>query len=188
MPRYEGILVTWNSHLNTSAAGALIENDIIKLDIYHPSDSARNLRSRPEFTFSLTDEPSLFYKAALTGTNKSKYQEISEENMEEHADFYYPKKASVIYCCRVSDQHEHKINDRFGKSVISKVQGEIVIKIGNGEFIQRENPLVDAMVYATRVPLVDGEQKEDLKEKIYKTLENQEDEVAKKILDYIEGF
>ncbi len=188
MPRFEGILVTWNAHLNTSAAGAVIEKDTINLDIYHPSDSAMNLQGHPKFTFSLTDDPSLFYKAALTGSNKPDFQEIPEDNMERHAGFYYPKDASVIYCCKVVDHNEYKIQDQYGTSVISKIKGTVVKKIGAGEFIQRETPSVDAMVYATRIPLTHGEQKEMLKEKIYKTLENQEDEVAKKILDYIEGF
>ncbi|MGM0404710.1 MAG: DUF447 domain-containing protein [Thermoplasmatota archaeon] len=188
MPRYEGILVTWNSHLNTSAAGAVIEKDTIKLNIYHPSDSIRNLQKHLEFTFSLTDDPSLFYKSALTGSNELGYQEVSKVNMENQAGFYYPRDATVIYCCKVENIDEYKTQDRYGKSVVSKVEGIVMEKIGDGKFIQRENPLVDAMVYATRVPLVDGEQKEMLKEKIYKTLENQECEIAKNVLDYIEGY
>jgi len=188
MPRYEGILVTWNGHVNTSAAGALIENGSIELDIYHPSDSSRYLKENSEFTFSLVDDPALFFKAALTGVNKPGFQEISEEAMDRYFGFFYPKKASVIHLCKVKEIFEYKVEDKYGESVVSKIKGNVIKKFGDGEFIQRENPLVDALVYATRVSLVEGEQREKLKEKIYKCLETQEDETAKKILNYIEGY
>ncbi|MFO7792397.1 MAG: DUF447 family protein [Candidatus Saliniplasma sp.] len=188
MRRYEGILVTWNSHMNTSAAGARLEEGFIELDIYHPSDSARNLRKNPRFTFSLVDDPSLFYKASLKGHDEPGYQELAEDLMENKAGFYYPQTASIVHLCEVSDLQDYELEDELGKTTVSKVNARIIEKFGEGRYIQREDPLVDSMVYATRVPLAEGKYKEKLKEKIYKILENKEDKITEKILDLIEGY
>lgn len=187
MPRYEGILVTWNSHVNTSAAGADIDKDKIELEIYSPSDTARNLHATPSFTFSLVNDPTLFYKASLTGSNEPGFSELPENAVEERSGYYYPKDASVVHLCEVKEYSKHEIQDEFGKSVVFEVKGEVTKKIGKGEFIQRENPLVEAMVHATRLSLLEGKRKEKLRGKIYKTLENQNDELSKKILEYVEG-
>ncbi len=188
MKRYEGILVTWNSHVNSSAVGARIKEQLIELDIYHPSDSARNLQDHPKFTFSLVDDPDLFFKAALEGQDQPGYEEISPKSIMEKAGFYYPKKASLVYLCEVFELSDYEIEDELGGATISKIKGRIIEKFGEGGYIEREEPLVDAMVYATRVPLAKEEYKKKLKEKIYNILENKEGKTAEKILDYLEGY
>ncbi len=188
MPIFEGILVTWNSHVNTSAVGADIEENQIEINIYHPSDTARNLRENHKFTFSLVNDPYMFYKASLEGIDEPGYNELGEDSMKCQDGFYYPIDASKVYFCEVSDRQNYEVEDELGTALVSKVLGSVVKKFGEGDYIQRENPLVDSMVYATRVPLAEGEYKKKLKEKIYKNLENQECELAEKLLDYIEGY
>jgi len=188
MAWYEGILLTWNTHLNAAAVGALLEEDSIELKIYNPSDSAKNLKENNRFTFSLTDDPYLFYKAALTGHDTINFMEFEEDEIETEGEFFYPKKAARVHLCEVLEFNEVEIQDELGHSIVTNVSGHIIEKIGHGDYIQREDPRVDAMVHASRIPLAEGEYKKRLKEKIYKILKNQNDDLADKILKYIEGY
>ena len=180
-------MVTWNSHINAAAVGAILEDKELKMKIYNPSDSARNLKLNRKFTFSLTDDPYLFYKASLTGWNTIGFQELNDHEIKTEGDFHYPSKSTVVYLSKLEDTRETIVKDVLGRSRITEVKAQIIKKIGEGEHIQREDPFVDAMVYASRVHLADEEYQKKLKEKIYTILENQEGPIKGKILGYVEG-
>lgn len=188
MTHHEGILVTWNRSINVSACGAEIEGDEIKLRIYEPSDTASNLEIDSRFTFSLTDDPSLFYKAALTGQNSPGVQELDDEELACEDDFLHPEYASQVYLCRVEGMDEECESDSYGVVDILAVSGKVIDKKGEGPFIEREDPLVDAMVYATRLHVADEEQRDELKQKIKDILKGEENDIAEKILDHLEGY
>ena len=187
MTYFEGIIVSKNHKVNVSAAGAELEKGIMKMRIYRPSDTAKNLENYNKFTFSLTADPDLFYKAALRGQNDPKIQELDDEELVRNNEFLYPEKASIVYFCKIKDREEISEKDKFGEVKILEIKAEIIDKKGSGDYIQRENPLVDAMVYATRKHVADEGQIEKIIEKVKNLLKDEEGELASKIIAYVEG-
>ncbi len=187
MTHHEGILVTWNEHINASAAGADIEGHTISLDIYRPSDAAENLTSNDRFTFSLTDDPRLFFQAALTGHNSGK-SELDDRELHHEEEFWWPKNATSVHLCSVEKREETKMSDEYGETRLLAVKGTIEERRSQGPYIERENPLVDAMVHASRLHVAEGMQKEKLKEKIKELLKNEDGKVVRDIIDYVEDI
>ncbi len=120
--------------------------------LYFPSDTARRLDEGIPFTFSLTNDPELFYRAALTGHDEPNMPELDLHDLEEKGERYlYPSKASKTYFCEVKRTEVIKETDQYGEAKIKLIEGKILEKKGEGEYIGRENPLVDAMVHASRI-------------------------------------
>ncbi|GEM_PF-1675762 len=195
MVYHEGILVTSNEVVNAAAIGADIEASKIRCMIYRPSDTARNLESEKRFTYCLTDDPLLFFKGALTGNDEPKSPELSEEELCLQDDFFYPKKATKVYFCTVDSTFEKYIFDEYGEARLKGVEGTIICenKIREAQPLDREDPLVDAMVHATRLSIADEEKKESLQGKIREILaaeestKNHRKDVKDKIIEFVEG-
>lgn len=187
MSYYEGILVTEGYRPNAAAIGAEIDGDKIASQIYLPSDTGRRLDEEVRFTFSLTTDPDLFYKAALTGHNEPNMPELSFESLKYgDEDFLYPSKASKIYFCEVKRTEKITEMDKYGEAKIKLIEGKILDERGPDEYIGRENPLVDAMVYASRMFVAGEEQQERIREKVKSILEDDESDLKEKILDFVE--
>ncbi len=187
MSYYEGILVTTDHRPNAAAIGAEIEGDRIGSQVYLPSDTARRLDEEVRFTFSLTTDPGLFYKAALTGHNEPDKAELESQNLKDEGDdFIYPSKATKTYYCEVKRTKMITEKDDYGKANIKLIEAEILKEKGVGEYIGRENLLVDAMVYASRMFVADEEQKEKIRERVKSVLEDTESDLKEKILDFVE--
>ncbi len=187
MSYYEGILVTTNHRPNAAAIGAEIEGDRIGSQIYLPSDTARRLDEDVRFTYSLTSDPRLFYKAALTGHDEPEKPELEPQNLKaEDDDFIYPSGATKTYFCEVKRTKIITEKDDYGKANIKLIEAEVIKKKGTDEYIGRENPLVDAMVYASRMFVADEEQKEWIREKVKSVLEDTDSKLKGKILDFVE--
>ncbi|MBS3816988.1 MAG: DUF447 family protein [Candidatus Thermoplasmatota archaeon] len=188
MAYYEGILTSTNHLINSAAIGAEIKEDKIVCEIYRPSDTARNLDENKRFTFSLTADPTLFFKGSLTGHNDPDYEEIGEEELKKEEDFFYPVNSTKTYFCRVKDIDEKKVRDEYGGSELKKVTAPIIEEKGEkNNYIGRKNPLVDAMVHATRIYVADERQKKKIREKVREILKDNESELKKKILEFIEA-
>ncbi len=181
MVHREGILVSWNHHVNAAAVGADIEKDEISFRIYKPADTAKNLEHNSRFTYSLTDTPELFYKAALTGADSSS-GELDSEEIKEEDGFYYPVKATQTYFCKVTRITNDTVTDEYGTSDIRYIKAEILYHKGKGSYIQRKNPLVDAMVHASRYRIANDEaMKERIRRKVTEILKDEKGELADKI-------
>ncbi|MFW5945691.1 MAG: DUF447 domain-containing protein [Candidatus Natronoplasma sp.] len=187
MSYYEGILVTDGDSPNAAAIGAEIEDERFGSRIYLPSDTGRKLEEEINFTFSLTDEPVLFFKAALTGHDESDESELSTDGLVEEDGYLYPVEATKIYFCNVVRTKVVSEEDRYGEANIKLIEAEIVEEKGNNGYIGRENPLVDAMVYASRMLVADEGQKVELKKKIEDILDESESELKRKIFDFVEA-
>ncbi len=187
MTYYEGILVANGSSINAAAIGAEIDEGSIGSQVYKPSDTARKLKDGSRFTFSLTDKPELFYKVALAGHDRPQRSELSKDDLVKDGGFFYPKDATRIYFCEVKRTRTIKEKDEYGDTEIKLVEGEVLEKRGDGDHIGREEPLVDAMVYATRMYVADEEQKKSIKEKVEDVLAENDSNLKKKILDFVEG-
>ncbi len=187
MAYYEGILVTKENRPNAAAIGAEIDADKIGSQVYFPSDTARRLDEGIPFTFSLTNDPELFYRAALTGHDEPNMPELDLHDLEEKGERYlYPSKASKTYFCEVKRTEVIKETDQYGEAKIKLIEGKILEKKGEGEYIGRENPLVDAMVHASRIFVADGKQKENIRKKVNSILAETESDLKQKILDSVE--
>jgi len=187
MSYYEGILVTTNQIPNAAAIGAEIEGNRIGSQVYLPSDTGRRLEEGVRFTYSLTTDPELFYKAALTGHNEPNESELTTTNLkDENKDFIYPSEATKIYFCEVKRTKMITEKDDYGKAKIKLIEAEILKDKGTEEYIGRENELVDAMVYASRMFVADEKQKERIKERVKSVLEDTDSNLKGKILDFVE--
>ncbi len=187
MSYYEGILVTTNQRPNAAAIGANIEGDRIENQVYLPSDTARRLDEDIWFTYSLTTDPGLFYKAALTGHNEPDKAELDSRNLKAEGEgFIYPADATKTYFCEVKRTKMITEKDDYGKANIKLIEAEILKERGVEKYIGRENPLVDAMVYASRMFVADEKQKERIRERVKSVLEDNESNLKGKILDFVE--
>lgn len=187
MTYYEGILLSSNKFINVSAAGADVDEDIIRLNIYSPSDSARNLRVGSRFTFSLSQSLELFYKASLTGHDKSETAELSSDEILEENGYYYPKETTKTYFCKVTGIEEKEGKDEYGAYRIKKITAEINSEKGEEKYITRKNPYLDSMVYASRIPVSNEEQRKKLRKKVNSLLKDKNDDLAKRIKSYVTG-
>lgn len=187
MTYYEGVLVTDHDSLNAAAIGAEIDEARIGCQIYMPSDTARKLEDDVDFTFSLTTDPELFYKAALTGHNDPETSELEKDSLEREGPYLYPEQATRTYYCRVESNKEITEEDEYGEARIKLVEGKVLEIEGDLEHIGRENPLVDAMVHATRMFVADREQRKAIKERVENILKGHEYDLKRKILDFVEG-
>ncbi len=181
----EGILVSEGGWVNAAAIGAEISEKHIFFAIYRPSDTAANLEENMRFTFSLTDDPWLFYKAALTGHN-TPFPELSEDELKGCPPFIYPSKATCIYFCRVNKISRERKKDEYGLASLYKVTADILEKRGEENYIGRDNPLVDAMVYASRYHIANKRQKDIIRNKIGQILEGIDDRLADKVKIYVD--
>ncbi len=184
MTHYEGILVSWNDHVNSAAMGAEIQGDEMLLNVYVPSNTYMNLKEERHFTYSLTDDRELFYKSTLTGHHDD-ICELGCSDLIEKDGFYYPVKASVTYFCQVEGENRVKKEDEFGATEIFQFKAKILDKKGSGENIDREDPVVDALVYASRYHIGDEEQKIEIREKVLQILEGVEGHVADMVSEYV---
>jgi len=187
MTHYEGILISSNEVINASAAGAEINQNILYLRIYHPSDTSRNLEINSRFTFSLTKNIYLFYLASLTGHNEPKTSELGKEGLLEEDGYYFPKEATLTYFCKVINIEKKEGKDRYGNYSLKRITAEVESKMGRKEYLTRENPYLDSMVYASRIPVAGKEQTEKIKNKVKKILKNKNTKLSKKIISYVEG-
>ncbi|MEF8873127.1 MAG: DUF447 domain-containing protein [Candidatus Thermoplasmatota archaeon] len=197
MVYHEGILVSSNEVVNAAAIGADIETQKIRCRVYRPSDTARNLEPREKFTFSLTDDPSLFFKGALTGRDEPDNAELSEEELSRQDAFFYPDRATKVYFCRVESTSEKKITDRYGETRLKRVEGKVLFEEqkNKGQHLDRKNPLLDAMVHASRLPVADERQRKDLQKKVRSVLNSFEPDsktdqakIKNKIIGFIEEW
>ncbi|MGM0509678.1 MAG: DUF447 domain-containing protein [Thermoplasmatota archaeon] len=202
MTHYEGILVSWNDHVNSAAMGADIEGDRMLLNVYVPSNTYLNLkeegrftgkpvgspdtyRAEPsKFTYSLTNSRELFYKSTLTGHHDD-VCELGCSDLAKKDDFYYPTSASVTYFCKVESEKKVKKKDGFGETDIFRFEARILEKEGDGVYIDRDDPVVDALVYASRYHLGDEEQRAKIRKKVQDILKGVEGDVADKVRDYV---
>ena len=187
MTYYEGILVSSNKVLNASAAGAEVKEEELHLGIYRPSDTARNLSIGSKFTFSLTTDLELFYMASLTGHDEPETAELSEEDILEKKGYSYPKKANKTYFCEVIDFEKKRGNDDYGEFILKKITAKINYEEGEEEYITRNNPYLDSMVYASRIPVSKKKQSKKIKKKVNELLKNKNDDLAKRITEYVKG-
>ncbi len=187
MTYYEGILLSSDKFINASAAGADVKEDTLRLNIYSPSDTARNLSIGSKFTFSLTRDLELFFRASLTGHDEPEKIELSTDDMLEKDGYYYPKEATKTYFCEVIDIAEKEGEDEFGRYTIKKIIAEIISERGEKEYLTRENPYLDSMVYASRIPVSDEEQRKKIKKKVNELLKNKNDDLARRIKEYVKG-
>ncbi|MFW6083399.1 MAG: DUF447 domain-containing protein [Thermoplasmatota archaeon] len=188
MTYYEGILISFNKTLNTSAVGAEVSENHLQLRLYHPSDTSKNLGIGSKFTFSLTKSLQLFYKASLTGYNEPNQSELSEDEVLKKDSYYYPKEATKTFFCEVKSIEEKKGIDKYGKLLLKSINAEIKYQKGEKkEYLTRDNPYLNSMVYASRIPVAEKEQKEEIKNKVIKMLKNEDTELAKKIISSVEG-
>ncbi len=185
MVHREGILVSTDGWVNTAAMGADVDEDLIRFRIFRPSDTAYNLKEKKEFTFSLTDDPMLFYKAALTGHNTQE-PELEEDELIDEDGLYYPKKATRVYFCRVISTEDISIKDTYGSAEILTVEARILRHTGEADFIGRENPLVDIMVHLTRYIISDDDKKEAIEGYVKSILEKEDSPTAEKIAQWME--
>lgn len=187
MTCYEGILVSRNSVVNAAAIGAKIEVPRIEFGVYMPSDTARNLDREVRFTYSLTKDPSLFFKAALTGHDDPKINEINKRELIVDGDFIYPKNAGKVYFCEVEETSKKTVQDKYGSSEIKEVKGKILEARGEEKrYLDRGDPLVDALVHASRICVADESQKRQLYSKIKSRLKDSESTFKEKIIDFSE--
>jgi len=187
MSYYEGILVTTNHRHNAAAIGAEINDDIIVSQIYLPSDTSRRLDEGVRFTYSLTTNPELFYKAALTGHNDPDMSELSSTELkEEEGGFFYPVEASKSYFCKVKSTKMITETDEYGEAKIKLIAAQTLKERGAEDYIGRENPLVEAMVHASRMFVADKEQKKHIRNKVKSVLDGVESDLKQKILDFVE--
>ncbi len=185
MVHREGILVSWNHHVNAAAVGADIEKDKMSFRIYKPADTAKNLEHNSRFTYSLTDSPELFYKASLTGADSSSC-ELDSEEIKEEDGFYYPVKATQTHFCKISKITPGVVTDEYGTSEILDLEAEILSHKGKENYIQREDPLVDAMVHASRYQILDAPAMKDrIRRKVTETLKDERGELADKIREKV---
>lgn len=187
MNYYEGILVTNEDDSNVAAIGAKIDEDSMDSKIYMPSDTARRLEEGVKFTFSLTADPELFYRAALTGHDDPETSELSKDSLEREESFLYPKEATKTYFCRVESTKVITEKDEYGEARIKLVEGKVLEERGKGDHTGREDPLIDAMVHASRMYVADQDQRKAIREKVENILENDGSEVKRKVLDFVEG-
>ncbi len=186
MTYYEGLLLSEDDRINLAAIGAEIEDSKLGCQIYRPSDTARNLKKGFRFTYCLTDDPSLFFKGALTGHDDPDYSEIDEDRLKEEEGLSYPKKATRVYFCDVERTTEIKEEDEYGEARIKLVEAKILEKKMQGEYIGRENPLIEAMVPASRMYVAEGEQKSTLERKVKTSLPESDSDLKDRILDFVE--
>lgn len=187
MSYYEGILITTDNRPNAAAIGAEIEDDKIGSHVYLPSDTGRRLNEGVRFTYSLTKDPELFYKSALTGHDEPDVPELSTENLKKQGEgFFYPSEATKIYFCEVNRTRKITEKDEYGEAKIKLIEAKVLKERGNEEYIGRENPFVDAMVYASRMFVADEEQKERIEKRVNSILEETESDLKRKILEFVE--
>lgn len=184
MEHLEGILVSVNEHINTSAAGADTEDSSMSFRIYSPSNTFSNLSKNDKFTFSLTDDPEQFYRGAVIGHN-SDVQELPDDELKKDGEFRYPKEATKVFFCNIVDREIKTIKDGYGEADVLFVKARVKKTKGRGHHIQRENPYVDALVHASRYHMSSPEQKKQLRRKVRIILKNKEDNLSQKILDYV---
>ncbi len=182
-------MISWNGHVNASAIGADIDRDELELKfrVYCPSDTERNLRVNPRFTYSLTDNPRLLFKAALTGNNQP-VCELNKGEILAKDDFHYPRDATRVYFCQLKDSLHGTVTDEYGSSEYYEHTASILHHHGDGVSIGREDPHIDAMVYASRYNLVDGEKiKNEIRQRVKKILKGEKGDLTERILMHVEG-
>ncbi len=187
MTHHEGILVSKDTVINAAAIGADIEDSMIEFLVYIPSDTARNLDTGARFTYSLTHDPYLFFEAALTGHDEPRTNEIGDREVIADEEFFYPEGAAKVYFCEVDEVVKKTIRDKYGSSEVKEVKGKILRTVEDKKnFIGRDDPLVDAMVHASRISVADEPQKRQLYKKIKSILEDDESRLKKKIIGFVE--
>ncbi|MFO7991007.1 MAG: DUF447 family protein [Thermoplasmata archaeon] len=184
MEHLEGILVSRNEHINTSAAGADIEGSNLFFRIYSPSNTFSNLTKTDRFTFSLTDDRELFYRGALIG-HDNEVQELRNEELKKDDGHPYPEGASKVFFCSIIFRQIKTVKDEYGCSDVLFVKTKVTKSIGEGEYIQREDPHVNALVHASRYHIASPEQKKQIRSRVRKILKNEEDNLSQKILDHV---
>ncbi len=184
MTYLEGILVSSDGHVNTAAMGARIQGDTLHARVFIPSDTARNLGKNHRFTFSLTADPELFFKGALTGHDSPGEPELEEDEMVSTDGFYYPKKASKVHFCHITSIIKRTVRDEYGRGELLDVTASILRVQGDERFIGREHPLVDVMVHLSRYSMVGEEQKRVMEARVK---ELSSDPTGKKIMEWMES-
>lgn len=185
---YETIVTTMNSLPNAAAIGIMLVDDTIQMKVFAGTNTYSNVKRNGRFAINFVNEDQLdlLTKAALTGHN-SKEREFPDECYLYDEGIPHLAQIKNYLLCEIEQSSEKQIEDKIGRCNVLKIRAKI-LKCVVGEdispIIMKENPLVEALIHATRYGISKGKVKLDYRKKVKYYLDSAVDN--KKINENIE--
>lgn len=181
---YETIVTTNGPHINAAAIGVRRVEGKLQMKIYEMSNTYENLQKgesdRDAFSFGINiicpAQIDLLCNAALKGWG-SPIPEFPAESFEMVNDAPVLKDACVWVICKLAEQQIEEVKDSWGQSsrmdVIVHIKDIIIKKSENYRPITRgpDEPLVDALVYATKFKIAKGSMKDKCRSQVEDLIE-----------------
>jgi hypothetical protein len=182
---YETIVTTFGPHINAAAIGVRRIDDKFKMKIFEMSNTFDNLNGKGKieepcrFAINIMDNSQieLLCYAALKGWG-SPIPEFPQDYYEKVENAPVFREANAWIICEPFESKLEEIKDSYGKSTRMNLTAGIVkiILNNNSGFkpITRgpDEPLIDAIVYATKFKIAKGAMKDKCRSRVEKILEN----------------
>jgi hypothetical protein len=181
---YETIVTTNGSHINAAAIGIRRVGEKLNMKIYELSNTFENFQKAKErgedtrFAINIIDtsQLDLLCWAALKGWG-SPIPEFPKDDFDTVSEAPIMKDAHVSIICQPEEQEIETFKDSYGKSTRLKLTAKVIEIIVNDEDdftpISRspEEPLIEALVYATKFKIAKGAMKDKCRGRVEELLE-----------------
>ncbi len=167
---YETIVTTTNSLPNAAAIGISLIDDMIQMKVFAGTNTYSNVKRNRRFAvnFVSKDQLDLLIKAALTG-HGSKEREFPNEHYLYDEGIPHLIQVKNYLLCEVEQSTEKQMKDKIGRCDVLEIKARILKCIAGEDvspIIMKENPLVEALIHATRYSISKGKVKADYKKKV----------------------
>ena len=177
--RYEAIVTTNGPHINAAAIGVRRLDDRFHLKIFNMSNTFENIQRGEKdegivkFAINFIDSSQLelLCYAALRGWG-SPIPEFPAEFFEKQNDVPFLKDAAACVICTPAKTEIEEVKDKWGAGTRMELTAdiaEVLVKDPEGvEPIVRgpDEPLLDALVYATKFKVAKGAMKDKCRNKV----------------------
>jgi hypothetical protein len=181
---YETIVTTTGPHINAAAIGVRRIEDRLKMKIFEMSNTFDNLNGNNKsenpcrFAINIMDSSQieLLCYAALKGWG-SPIPEFPQDYYEKVENAPVFREANAWIICEPVDSKLEEIKDSYGKSTRMNLTAGIVKIILNNDSgfkpITRgpDEPLIDAIVYATKFKIAKGAMKDKCRTRVEEILQ-----------------
>ena len=198
---YETIVTTVNSNGKSNAATIGIQrvpDDKLQLKIYDGSNTFKNLKRNVNFGINIIDTSQYEHAiiAALNGWGNLEPEfELEEYEVVDNIPFLKFAKCHII--CKIDSHNIYDITDKYGSNKLLELKASIkkliIQDIIEEPLIRNKNlPLLEAAILATRFKVSTGEVKEDCKSRINQFIDSaiaqHQTEKVERIITLIEQF
>jgi len=172
---YEVLVTTMDksNRTNVSAMGVMKQQGIFLLRLFGGSNTFDNMKDLRMFGINVVHGIDLIAKATLKGWGNEE-PEFTDDAFEEFGGYPFLKDATAFIECKVTDWQEQSGKDQFGPYHIAFVKATATnqnVTVPKEPMKRQDQPLVDALIMATRWKKAEGKAKANLEKVIRQLME-----------------